>query len=60
MVEHLRLKEGAGGYETPALRADRPGRTTVQYPGGQVLELTKALRERHGSVDWPESREPAV
>ncbi|MFE1987655.1 glycosyltransferase [Streptomyces mirabilis] len=36
------------------------GRTDVLYPGGQVTALTKALRECHGAVDWPESREPAV
>ncbi|MFD4955171.1 glycosyltransferase [Streptomyces sp. NPDC058451] len=36
------------------------GRTTVQYPGGQVVALTKALRECHGAVDWPEGRELAV
>lgn len=36
------------------------GRTTVQYPGGQAVALTKALRECHGAVDWPEGREPAV
>ncbi|GAA3786341.1 glycosyltransferase [Streptomyces chiangmaiensis] len=36
------------------------GRTDVTYPGGQVAALTKALRECHGAVDWPEGRELAV
>ncbi|MEU5525122.1 glycosyltransferase [Streptomyces sp. NPDC047860] len=36
------------------------GRTHVTYPGGQVTALTKALRECHGAVDWPEGREMAV
>ncbi|PJM91963.1 glycosyltransferase [Streptomyces sp. CB01373] len=36
------------------------GRTTVEYPGGQVVALTKALRECHGAVDCPEGRELAV
>ncbi|MFD7409225.1 glycosyltransferase [Streptomyces sp. NPDC059866] len=36
------------------------GRTNVTYPGGQVTALTKALRECHGAVDWPEGRGPAV
>ncbi|MFI9617102.1 glycosyltransferase [Streptomyces sp. NPDC052023] len=36
------------------------GRTHVTYPGGQVTALTKALRECHGAVDWPEGRELAV
>ncbi|MFR0367535.1 glycosyltransferase [Streptomyces sp. MCC20] len=35
------------------------GRTNVTYPGGQATALTKALRECHGAVDWPEGREPA-
>ncbi|WP_181800355.1 glycosyltransferase [Streptomyces ipomoeae] len=35
------------------------GRTDVEYPGGQVTALTKALRECHGAVDWPEGREVA-
>ncbi len=36
------------------------GRTIVEYPGGEVTALTKALRECHGAVDWPDHREPAV
>ncbi|WP_069764752.1 glycosyltransferase family 2 protein [Streptomyces sp. LUP47B] len=36
------------------------GRTHVTYPGGQVTALTKALRECHGAVDWPERRVVAV
>jgi len=36
------------------------GRTVVEYPGGEVTALTKALRECHGAVDWPDHREPAV
>lgn len=32
----------------------------MQYPGGQAVALTEALRECHGAVDWPESREVAV
>ncbi|MFC5201369.1 glycosyltransferase [Streptomyces kaempferi] len=36
------------------------GRTHVTYPGGQVTALTKALRECHGALDWPEGREVAV
>ncbi|WP_108999228.1 glycosyltransferase [Streptomyces rishiriensis] len=36
------------------------GRTTVQHPGGQAVALTKALRECHGTVDWPGGRELAV
>ncbi|MDH6604504.1 glycosyltransferase involved in cell wall biosynthesis [Streptomyces sp. SAI-208] len=36
------------------------GRTHVTYPGGQVTALTKALRECHGAVDWPEGRALAV
>lgn len=36
------------------------GRTVVDYPGGEAVALTTALRECHGAVDWPEQREPAV
>ncbi|WP_331743538.1 glycosyltransferase (plasmid) [Streptomyces sp. NBC_00873] len=36
------------------------GRTVVEYPGGEVVALTKALRECHGAVDWPDHREMAV
>ncbi|WP_158575923.1 glycosyltransferase [Streptomyces corynorhini] len=36
------------------------GRTVVEYPGGETVVLTKALRECHGAVDWPEHREMAV
>lgn len=36
------------------------GRTVVEYPGGAATALTKALRECHGAVDWPDHREPAV
>ncbi|GGU37941.1 glycosyltransferase [Streptomyces violascens] len=36
------------------------GRTVVEYPGGSVTALTKALRECHGAVDWPAHRELAV
>lgn len=36
------------------------GRTLVDYPGGQAVALTKALRECHGAVDWPKQRELAV
>lgn len=36
------------------------GRTNVTYPGGQATVLTKALRECHGAVDWPQGRELAV
>ena len=36
------------------------GRTVVDYPGGEAVVLTKALRECHGAVDWPEGRELAV
>ncbi|MFE2693705.1 glycosyltransferase [Streptomyces mirabilis] len=36
------------------------GRTVVEYPGGEVVALTKVLRECHGAVDWPEHREMAV
>ncbi|MFE5754614.1 glycosyltransferase [Streptomyces massasporeus] len=36
------------------------GRTKLEYPGGQVVALTKTLRECHGAVDWPGGREVAV
>jgi glycosyltransferase involved in cell wall biosynthesis len=36
------------------------GRTVVDYPGGEVVALTTALRECHGAVDWPDHRELAV
>ncbi|MGW5682905.1 glycosyltransferase [Nonomuraea sp. NPDC003754] len=36
------------------------GRTLVEYPQGEAVVLTKALRECHGAVDWPKGREPAV
>ncbi|MEU0516314.1 glycosyltransferase [Streptosporangium sp. NPDC006007] len=36
------------------------GRSIVEYPQGEVVVLTKALRECHGAVDWPQGREPAV
>ncbi|WP_435220587.1 glycosyltransferase [Streptomyces sp. Tue6028] len=36
------------------------GRTLVEYPGGQAVALTKALRECHGAVDWPDQRALAV
>ncbi|MGW3683165.1 glycosyltransferase [Streptomyces prasinus] len=31
------------------------GCTTVQYPGGQTVALTKALREYHGAVEQPKN-----
>ncbi len=36
------------------------GRTVVDYPGSEVVALTKALRECHGAVDWPGGRQLAV
>ncbi|MER5844957.1 MULTISPECIES: hypothetical protein [Streptomyces] len=31
------------------------GCTTVQYPGGQTVAPTKALREYHGAAEWPKN-----
>ena len=36
------------------------GRTVVDYPDGEVVAMTKPLRECHGAVDWPAGRELAV
>ncbi|GAB3162289.1 hypothetical protein GCM10027258_81130 [Amycolatopsis stemonae] len=35
------------------------GRTIVDYPQGVAVPLTKALKECHGAVDWPQGRAPA-
>lgn len=36
------------------------GRTIVEYPQGEAVPLTTALRECHGAVDWPDARRVAA